>query len=197
MQPSPTAPHAVPVAHTPEQPSERPETAPIALAVEKMIVWVGSITSLVLHTIAFIVFFVIAALHWVGWDTMFLVLTTVVSLEAIYLSIFIQFSVNRQAASLKEVEETVDELGENVEELGENVEELGEHVEGIKEVVEEIEEHVEGIKEDIEEISEDEAEEEAEEAAEDARKLKQAETLEALTNDVKALLARIESLTLR
>src|SRR3569833_2151997 len=123
-----------------------------------MIVWVGSITSLVLHTLAFIAFFVVNALHMVGWDTMFLVLTTVVSLEAIYLSIFIQFSVNRQAASLKEVEEDV---------------------ESIQEDVEEIEEHVEGIKEEIEEIAEDEAEEEAEEAAEDARKLKQAETLQA------------------
>jgi uncharacterized membrane protein len=114
----------------------------------------------------------------------------VVSLEAIYLSIFIQFSVNRQAASLREVEE-------DVESIQVDVEELGEHVEGIKEDVEEIEEHVEGIKEEIEEITEDEAEEEAEEAAEDDRKKKQAETLAALTNDVKALLAQIESLKLR
>lgn len=186
MHPSPTAQQAAPIVSISER-AEKTPVPPVAAAVEKMIVWVGSITSLVIHTIAFIAFFVIAALHMVGWDTMFLVLTTVVSLEAIYLSIFIQFSVNRQAASLKEVEE-------DVESIQEDVEELGEHVEGIKEDVEEIEEHVEGIKEEIEEITEDEAEEEAEEAAEDARKQKQAETLEALTNDVKALLAQIESL---
>ena len=190
MHPSQTAQQAAPIVSVSEHRAERPPVPPIAAAVEKMIVWVGAITSLVLHTLAFIAFFVVAALHMVGWDTMFLVLTTVVSLEAIYLSIFIQFSVNRQAASLKEVEE-------DVESIQEDVEELGEHVEGIKEDVEEIEEHVEGIKEEIEEITEDEAEEEAEEAAEDLRKKKQAETLEALTNDVKALLARIESLTLR
>jgi uncharacterized membrane protein len=187
MQPSPTAQHAALIEQAPE---EQPPVAPVAAAVEKMIVWVGSITSLVLHTVAFIAFFVIAAMHLVGWDTMFLVLTTVVSLEAIYLSIFIQFSVNRQAASLKEVEE-------DVESIQENVEELEEHVEGIKEDVEEIEEHVEGIKEDIEEINEEEAEEEAEEAAEEVRKRRQAETLEALTNDVKALLAQIEALKAR
>jgi len=188
MHPSPTAPHAAAIVHAPA--AEKSAVPPIAAAVEKMIVWVGSITSLVLHTIAFIAFFVIALLHWVGWDTMFLVLTTVVSLEAIYLSIFIQFSVNRQAASLREVEE-------DVESIQVDVEELGEHVEGIKEDVEEIEEHVEGIKEEIEEITEDEAEEEAEEAAEEVRKKKQAETLESLTNDVKALLKQIESLKLR
>ena len=188
MQPSPTAQHAAPIVQAPE--SEQPPVSPVAAAVEKMIVWVGSITSLVLHTVAFVAFFAIAAMHLVGWDTMFLVLTTVVSLEAIYLSIFIQFSVNRQAASLKEVEE-------DVESIQENVEELEEHVEGIKEDVEEIEEHVEGIKEDIEEINEEEAEEEAEEAAEEVRKRRQAETLEALTNDVKALLVQIEALKTR
>jgi len=192
MHPSSTAQQAAPIVDVAEKPAraERPPVPPIAAAVEKMIVWVGSITSLAIHTVAFIAFFVVAALHMVGWDTMFLVLTTVVSLEAIYLSIFIQFSVNRQAASLREVEE-------DVESIQVDVEELGEHVEGIKEDVEEIEEHVEGIKEEIEEITEDEAEEEAEEAAEDARKQKQAETLAALTNDVKALLAQIESLKLR
>jgi uncharacterized membrane protein len=184
MQPSQTAPHAAAIVHAPEPPAAEPaETAPIARAVEKLIVWVGSITSLVLHTLAFIAFFAVAAMHMVGWDTMFLVLTTVVSLEAIYLSIFIQFSVNRQAASLKEVEE-------NVEELGENVEELGESVEDIQVDVEELGEHVESIKEEIEEISEDETEE----AAEDARKKKQAETLEALTRDVQALLQHLEQL---
>jgi uncharacterized protein YoxC len=107
---------------------------------------------------------------------MLLVLTTVVSLEAIYLAIFIQFTVNRQAQSLKEVEE-------DVESIQENVEELEEHVEEIKEDVEE-------IQEDIDEITEDENEE----AAEEARKKKQAETLEALTNDIKAMLRHLESL---
>lgn len=164
------------MANTAELSEPVASTPAIASAVQRLIVWIGSIASLVIHTIAFIAFFAAAALHLVGWDTMFLVLTTVVSLEAIYLSIFIQFSVNRQAASLKEVEE-------DVESIQEDVEELEEHVEGIKEDVEE-------IQEDIDEIAEDETEE----AAEEARKRKQAETLESLTNDVKAMLLHLETL---
>ncbi len=156
--------------------AESTRTARVAAGIERLIVWIGSPTSLVVHTLAFVAFFAAPVLGVVGWDTMFLVLTTVVSLEAIYLSIFIQFSVNRQAASLKEVEQ-------DVESIQENVEELEEHVEGIKEDVEE-------IQEDIDEIAEDESEE----AAEEARKTKQTETLEALTNDVKTLLRHLESL---
>ena len=177
MRPSNTGQHA-PVTQTSENVAAPDKLAPprIAQAVETMIVWVGSIPSLILHSLAFIAFFAIAILHWVAWDTMFLVLTTVVSLEAIYLSIFIQFSVNRQAASLKEVEEDVESIQEDVEEL---------------------EEHVEGIEEEIEEISEDAAEDAAEEVAEEQRKQQQTETLEALTKDVKVLLAHIEALKLR
>ncbi len=170
MHPSPTAPQAAPHEATAPQPTA------IAAGIDRVITWVGSPASLVIHTVAFIAFFAAAGLHMVGWDTMLLVLTTIVSLEAIYLAIFIQFSVNRQAASLKEVEQ-------DVESIQEDVEELGEHVEGIKE-------DVEDIQVEIGEITEDESEE----AAEETRKQKQAETLEALTNDVKTLLAHLELL---
>jgi low affinity Fe/Cu permease len=168
MHPSPTAPAPVEAA--------APQPTAIAAGIDRLIAWVGSPASLVIHTIAFIAFFAAAGLHVVAWDTMLLVLTTIVSLEAIYLAIFIQFSVNRQAASLKEVEQ-------DVESIQEDVEELGEHVEGIKE-------DVEDIQEEIGEIAEDETEE----AEEESRKKKQAETLEALTNDVKTLLAHLELL---
>ncbi|HVW74579.1 MAG TPA: DUF1003 domain-containing protein [Rhizomicrobium sp.] len=165
-----------PTAMTPPQTAhaQSPALAKSVLAstVEKIIVWVGSLQSLVLHTVAFVLFFGVAFLHWVAWDAMFLALTTVVSLEAIYLSIFIQFSVNRQAISLKEVEQDVESIQEDVEDL---------------------EEHVEDIKEEIEEISEDAAQE----AVEERRKQQQAETLETLTRDVKSLLAQIEGLKSR
>ena len=144
----------------------------LATAIEKVIVWVGSPVSLIVHTIAFAACFTASFLHWVDWNLMLTVLTNVVSLEAIYLAIFIQFSVNQQARSLKGVEE-------DVESIQEDVEELGEHVEGLKE-------DVEDIQEDIGEIGED--------AAEEQRKRKQAQMLEALTNDVKAMLLHIESL---
>jgi peptidoglycan hydrolase CwlO-like protein len=144
----------------------------LASVVQKLIIWVGSPASLVIHTIAFAACFAVSFFGWVEWGLMLTVLTNVVSLEAIYLAIFIQFSVNQQAKSLKGVEE-------DVESIQEDVEELGEHVEGIKE-------DVEDIQEDIGEISED--------VAEETRKRNQAEALEALTNDVKAMLRHLESL---
>lgn len=150
--------------------------------IENAIVWIGSTTSLVLHTLVFVGFFAVSLLKWVPWDLMLLVLTTVVSLEAIYLAIFIQMTVNRQSQSLKEVEEEVGDIQENIEELGENVEELGENVEDLKE-------DVEDIQEDIGEISEDEEDE--------ARDKKQAEMIETLTNDVRAILRSLESLKVR
>ena len=53
-----------------------------------------------------------------------LILTTIVSLEAIYLSIFIQITVNRQSAELEEVSEDIEEIQEDVEEIQEDVEEI-------------------------------------------------------------------------
>lgn len=152
-------------------------TPALVVLIEKLIVWIGSPASLALHTTAFVGFFATAMSGLVSWDQMFLVLTTIVSLEAIYLSIFIQMSVNRQAQSLKGVEEDVESLQENVEE--------------IKEDVEEIQEDVEDIQEEIGEITEDDDEDE------DLRKKKQAEMLEALTNDVRAMLRHIEALKSR
>lgn len=140
--------------------------------IERMIVWVGSPASLALHTVVFIGFFAASILRLVDWDLMLLVLTTVVSLEAIYLAIFIQMSVNRQSISLREVEENVESIQEEVEELGENVED---------------------IKEDVEDIQED-IEEDGADADGALRERKQAEMLESLTNDVRAILKSLESM---
>ena len=156
-------------------PSE-PQLHALVTVVQKLIIWVGSPASLVLHTVVFAACFAASFLGWVEWGLMLTVLTNVVSLEAIYLAIFIQFSVNQQAKSLKGVEE-------DVESIQEDVEELGEHVEGIKE-------DVEDIQEDIGEISG----EISEDVAEENRKRNQAEALEALTNDVKTMLRHLESL---
>lgn len=70
-----------------------------------------------------------------------LVLTTIVSLEAIYLSIFIQMSVNRQARRLREVSRDIEEISEDVEGIQKDVEEIQEDVEEIQEDEEEEEEN--------------------------------------------------------
>src|ERR1700688_4330179 len=93
--------------------------------------WVGSTTSVVLHTVLFIVSF---ALHYLGvgtFERMLLVLTTIVSLEAIYLSIFIQMSINMNNQNIEIIQEDIEEIGEDIEEIGEDIEEIGEDIEEI------------------------------------------------------------------
>ena len=80
--------------------------------------WIGSPASLVVHTIIFLGC-VTLGFFGVNWDQILLVLTTVVSLEAIYLAIFIQMTVNRNTKSLEEVEKDIDEIQEDVDEIQE------------------------------------------------------------------------------
>jgi len=101
--------------------------------------WVGSTGSLIFHTAVFIISFLLY-FFGVALNTILLALTTVVSLEAIYLSIFIQMSVNRQTKQLREVSKDVEEIQENVEDIQEDVEEIQEDIDEIQEDVEDIQE---------------------------------------------------------
>lgn len=76
--------------------------------------WIGTPYSIVLHTILFAGIF---ALDRFGFsiDQILLLLTTAVSLEAIYLAIFIQMTVNRHAESLEDIEADVEELSEDMD----------------------------------------------------------------------------------
>lgn len=87
--------------------------------------WIGSMGSLIIHTLFFIGCFILY-FYGVPMDKILLVLTTVVSLEAIYLAIFIQMSVNRQARKLKEVARDVDDIQEDIDEIQEDVEDIQE-----------------------------------------------------------------------
>lgn len=117
----------------------------------KITEWMGSTTSLVVHTIFFIGIFV---LYFFGFDIdqIMLILTTAVSLEAIYLSLFIQMTVNRNTASLEIVEKDIDEIQEDVEDIQEDVTEIGDDVEEISKDVDELEDDVEDISEDIDKM---------------------------------------------
>jgi len=74
------------------------DTFPIAV-----VKWIGSWNSLIVHTIMFVVNFSLY-LFGVPFDTVLLILTTVVSIEAIYLAIFMQISINQQTDKIEEVE---------------------------------------------------------------------------------------------
>jgi uncharacterized membrane protein len=119
----------------------------IEYASHKATRWIGSPASLILHTLCFVVSFLLYFLG-IELNTILLVLTTLVSLEAIYLSIFIQMSVNRQDRQLQEVSADVEEIHDNVEEMQEDVEEIQADIDEIQEDVDEIQEDVEDIQED-------------------------------------------------
>jgi uncharacterized protein YoxC len=121
--------------------------------------WVGSTHSLILHTILFFISFLLCFMG-IDISKVLLVVTTIVSLEAIYLSIFIQMSVNYQARKLHAVSRDIEEIQEDVEEIQEDVDEIQEDVEEIQEDVDEIQEDVEEIQEDVDEIQEETEEEE-------------------------------------
>lgn len=155
-----------------------------ALAITR---WIGSPASIVVHTILFVLCFALVGLQLVGLNEMLLGLTTIVSLEAIYLALFIQMTVNFQAQSLAAVEKDIDEMQEDVGEIQEDVDEIQKDVDEIQEDVDELQEDVEDISEDVEEMTEDEKEEEA-------RKADQKKTLADIQGDLRRLLADIEHL---
>ncbi|MBC7836726.1 DUF1003 domain-containing protein [Acetobacteraceae bacterium] len=122
----------------PEKPKERMQD--FALAITR---WVGSLQSIVVHTFIFLGSFFAVLVGAVEFDKMLLVLTTLVSLEAIYLAIFIQMSLNITRESLAVVEENIDEIQEDVDEIQQDVDEIQQDVDEIQEDVDEIQEDIE------------------------------------------------------
>ena len=138
-----------------------------ALAVTR---WIGSPVSVVVHTVLFIASFLAVHFDYIDFNQMLLVLTTIVSLEAIYLSIFIQMTINYTTQELEEVSEDIEEMQEDIGEIQEDVDEL---------------------QEDVEEISEDEK---AGEAQEEVRKAEQRKTLADIQTDLRKLMQDITKL---
>lgn len=149
------------------------QNAPVRIT-ERLTRGIGSVPSLIAHTIFFIACFVATAVGLIELNTMLLILTTLVSLEAIYLAIFIQMTVNENTESLREVEEDIDEIQEDVEELGEDMDE-------IQEDIEEMTEDIDEMQEDLEEMTEEEKK------AHDV-------SIEHLTENIRQILKDLESL---
>jgi uncharacterized protein YoxC len=157
---------------------------PVESFFEQLTSWVGSVASLIVHTLVFAGSFAIAFLGYADFDRVLLMVTTIVSLEAIYLAIFIQMTVNRQSKELHDVSEDVEEIQEEVEEISKDVEEISEDVEEISKDVDEISEDVEEIQEDVEEMSED---------WDLDTKKKELESPEALRAQLSDILAKLEA----
>ncbi|HRH24763.1 MAG TPA: hypothetical protein PLQ20_00280 [Candidatus Paceibacterota bacterium] len=101
--------------------------------------WIGSTTSLIVHSILFLGAFTLP-FFGISLERVLLVLTTAVSLEAIYLAIFIQMSVNKNTKDIEIIQEDVEDIQEDVDEIQKDVDEIQEDVDEIQEDIEEIEE---------------------------------------------------------
>ena len=134
--------------------------------------WIGSPSSIIVHTILFVAAFVFV---WLGvtLNTVLLVLTTAVSLEAIYLALFIQMTVNKNTQALADVEEDIEEIAEDVE--------------GIEKDIDEIEKDIDEIQEDVEEIEKDDEEADLHDEATMV-------TLNQLQSDMRKLMADLQAL---
>ncbi len=116
--------------------------------------WMGTPASIIVHTFAFAGIF---GLYFLGYnfDQIMLILTTAVSLEAIYLALFIQMTVNRNTESLEDVEEDVEGLESNLKKINASVSNLELDIDEIQEDVDEIQSDIDEIQEDVDEISEE------------------------------------------
>lgn len=150
---------------------------------------IGSPASIIVHTIFFALCFVAAAFKFVEFNTMLLVLTTLVSLEAIYLAIFIQMTINHTTESIVEVSEDIKEIQEDVGEVQVDVGEIQKDVDEIQGDVDEIQVDMDELQEDVEEISEDDAA-----PAGTNQSLANAQTLSSIQADIRKLLADINQL---
>jgi low affinity Fe/Cu permease len=107
----------------------------------------GSTISVIAHSALFVAIFGLWVFG-VGFDEILLILTTAVSLEAIYLSIFIQRSTNRQAVR---IESAVDEIRRNTEETLVRLAALTkQEIDDVQGAVEDIDEKIEEIGQRIE-----------------------------------------------
>ena len=134
---------------------------------------IGSMPSLFVHSVIFASAFLLPVFGIVPFEQMLLILTTALSLEAIYLAIFIQMSVNKNTEDIEDIQEDVEEIQEDIEEIEEDVDE--------------IQKDVDEIQEDIEEIEEDEKEE-------DTQQKKEFEALASIQEILTKLQGEIEQL---
>ena len=88
-----------PIPYTPPVP-HAPKVWSINKLADRITFALGSTESVLIHTLTFIIAFAFVFLGH-AFDTILLVVTTIVSLEAIYLSIFIQRTANKQVEKLE------------------------------------------------------------------------------------------------
>lgn len=84
----------------------------LELMAENVATWVGSVASLIVHTLLFILMFCLY-FFGVSLPNILLIATTVVSFEAIYLNVLVQMTVNKHSKHLKKHNEEFEKLKVN------------------------------------------------------------------------------------
>jgi len=162
--------------------------------------WLGSVPSLIVHTFFFAGAFSLTLFGY-AFNDILLIVTTIVSLEAIYMAIFIQMAVNQNSQSLDAVEEDIDEIQEDVDEIQKDVDEIEKDVDEIQKDVDEIEkdldviqEDVDEIEKDIDEIQKDVDEIEKDGPEDDEHKIHTKESLDKIEGRLVSLLGQLEKM---
>lgn len=161
---------------------------------EKITAAMGSMKSIAFHTFLFIIFLTLPLYTNLTFDLVLLILTTIVSLEAIYLALFIQISINRQALAIEEVSDDIEEIQEDVEEINDSVDEIEKDIEEVTEDVEELNQSVDEIEKDVEEIAEDVEDIQEEVDAEDPENISEEQAERKRKDDQKLRLEKLESM---
>lgn len=81
----------------------------IEILSEKVIEWLGTPSSILIHTLFFLGMFITLLFGW-SLSQMLLMLTTILSIEAIYLALFIQMSLNKTTKNLEDVEDDIETI---------------------------------------------------------------------------------------
>ncbi|MBW7944692.1 DUF1003 domain-containing protein [Patescibacteria group bacterium] len=109
---------------------------------------IGTPASLIGHTIFFVGMFLLPFIG-VDFEEMMLLLTTIVSLEAIYLALFIQMTVNRTSEHIEDVGEDIKEIEQDIDEIQEEDEEEDRHDENVATLLHSIERKLNQLQKDV------------------------------------------------
>ena len=86
---------------------------------ERLTEWIGSPISIILHTMFFIAVYALIFFGW-SFEEILTFLTNVVSIEAIYLALFIQMTVNKTSEDIEDVEEDIDDIEKDIDDIQED-----------------------------------------------------------------------------
>lgn len=109
---------------------------------------IGTTQSIVIHTLIFLGIFSLT-LFGLHLDDVLLALTTLLSIEAIYLALFIQMTVNKTTESLEDVEEDIDDIEKDIDSIQEDEKKDDVSVKRVADTLSVIEQRLSDVQKDL------------------------------------------------